>query len=188
MSVEVPSRVGPDGTADKLALLYAEAQRCAKLPGMQTLALNICEAAGYSAQSCVEAIEEWAQKNQPTNSGVSRSRDFAFVQAIEAWAALRKYRHEPGDDLRLPEFVRHVGGDCDDLTLLVGALLLALGIPFQPQIVADDRCVAFHVRAVAGLPPGRPTEGYVIDPVYWTEREWNRPPQIPDGRRTRWNG
>lgn len=162
MNVEVPSRVGPPGTADKLALLYAEAQRCAKLPAVQDLALWVCRAAGSNALAC--------------------------VQAIEAWASQLPYRHEPADVLRNPMKVAEYGGDCDDLTLLVGSLLLALNIPFEPEIVADDQCVAFHVRAVAGLPPSKPTAGYVIDPVLWTEREWQRPVPVPLDRQTQWRG
>lgn len=162
MSVSVPSRMGPAGTADKLALIYAEAQRCAKLPGIQTLALKICQSVG--------------------------SRSLLCVQAIEAWASKLPYRHEPEDVLRNPLEVAQYGGDCDDLTLLVGSLLLALNIPFEPEIVADDACVAFHVRAVAGLPVANPTQGYAIDPVMWTEREWHRKLEIPTDRQTPWRG
>lgn len=162
MSVSVPTRLGPPGTADKLALIYAEAERCAELPAIQDLALTICQGCGSGGQACVEAIE--------------------------AWASQIDYRHEPKDILRDPLVVAEKGGDCDDLTLLVGSLLLALNIPFEPEIVADDACVAFHVRAVAGLPPGKPTIGYVIDPVLWTERAWHAAPTVPANRQTPWHG
>ena len=162
MSVEIPSRVGKAGTADKLALLYAEAARCAKDPAVQDLALSICKDAGSRARGC--------------------------VQAIEAFASQLPYRHEPADVLRHPLQVAEKGGDCDDLTLLVGSLLLALNIPFEPEIVADEQCVAFHVRAVAGLPPSRPTIGYAIDPVKWSERLWHSAPDVPADRRGKWRG
>jgi hypothetical protein len=162
MSVSVPTRVGPAGTADKLSLLFAEAERCSELPEIQALALRVCKGAGSRAQACVEAIE--------------------------AWASQIDYRHEPKDRLRDPLQTAEAGGDCDDLTLLVGSLLMALKIPFEPEIVADDQCVAFHVRAVAGLPPHNPTIGYVIDPVLWTEREWNGRPTVPASRQTQWRG
>ncbi len=161
MSVSVPSRIGPNGTADKLALLYADAEKAAQEDAVQKLALSVCSPANSSPLQC--------------------------VQEIERFASQVRYRGEPKDRLRHPLETAEKGGDCDDQALLVGALLIAIGIPFEPEIVADDQCVAFHVRAVAGLPPFRPTVGYAIDSVKWSEQVWNSPPIIPENRRVPWN-
>ena len=175
MSVSVPTRVGPPGTADKLALMHAEALKHAQDPRLRRLALKICQGRGSRATRCVQALDEFAEK-------------IAKAQSIEAWASQLEYRYEFEDDLRHPLLTSAAGGDCDDMVVLVGALLISLGIAFEPEIVADDQCVAFHVRAVAGLPPARPTKGYAIDPVKYSERLWHSEPDIPASRQTAWRG
>ena len=143
----IASRIGPAGTADKLALMVAYAERWARDSGVQTLARQVCASCGSRSDEC--------------------------VQAIERFAARLPYRLEPDDILRDPLDTAKLGGDCDDLTVLVCSLALALGIPARPQAVTDTEGVIFHVRALVGLPPNRPRFEYAIDPVFWSERAWN---------------
>lgn len=143
----IASRIGPEGTADKLALMEAYAHRWARDPRVQAAARQI------------------------TSRCSSRSDD--CVQAIEAHCARLPYRLEPDDVIRDPLDTLALGGDCDDFSVLVCALCLAIGIPARPQAVTDPDGVIFHVRALVGLPPAAPHLCYAIDPVFWSERAWN---------------
>lgn len=142
----IANRIGPAGTADKLALMDAYAQRWARERPIQDLAREVTAGCGSRSDACVEAIERWCSR--------------------------LPYRLEPGDILREPLDTARLGGDCDDLTVLVCALCIALGIPAVAQAVADPAGVIFHVRALVALPPTRPRWHYAIDPVYWSERAW----------------
>lgn len=143
----IASRLGPEGTADKLALMEAYAHRWARDTAIQRAARQIVSRCSSRSDEC--------------------------VAAIEAHCARLPYRLEADDILRDPIDTLAHGGDCDDLTVLVCALCEALGIPSKPQAVTDGNGVIFHVRALVGLPPNRPRFCYAVDPVFWSEKAWN---------------
>ena len=86
-----------------------------------------------------------------------RSRDLAgYVRALQLWTQAHRYAREPGEQFAGPDAViRQGGGDCDDLTILVGALLRAIGIPTRLEVLgwADGRGrMAYrHVYLRAGV-------------------------------------
>lgn len=103
------------------------------------------------------------------------------VEQIQAWTSFLEslpYRREDDEILRNPIMTAGVngkeptGGDCDDLTVVALAGLRVLGLPCMPEILADQDGNGFHVRAIVGLPATNPTEWRIIDPVWWSERQW----------------
>lgn len=149
--VEIPTRTGLQGAVDKLIAVHTAANHYATKAEVQQLALRVAKDAGSAADEQVLAVERFC-------------RDL-------------RYRREPLDILRDPLQVSQYGGDCDDMTLLCLALLRALSIPCQPQVFCDDHDLeAFHIRALAYLPPAAPPEQqwcYPIDPVYHSEPVWH---------------
>ena len=144
---DLRTRSGMDGTGDKLALIEAEIVRNSKRPEVDRLAREVCRHVGNRSDDVVCAIERWCRK--------------------------RPYRLEPDDVLRDPLDTAARGGDCDDLVILAGAMIRALGIPCRPQCLAHPDGNAFHVRLLVALPPGRPAAWYIVDPVTTSERDWH---------------
>lgn len=144
--VAMQPRTGLEGALDRMGLCDAMATRAALDAEVQRLALGVCV-------------------------GVS-SRSDDQVAAIELFLAKIPYRREPADILRDPMQVARYGGDCDDLAILGLALLRALSIPCVPQLMTFRDGEAFHIRLAALLPPVNPQYAYAIDPVRFSEAEW----------------
>lgn len=156
--VGLPTREGLQGGLDKLILLDSLASHHSIDRQVQRLALHVCRDAGSASDQQVLAVER-------------------FCDGI-------KYRREPFDVFREPLAVAGVttdsrgqplepGGDCDDVVLLALSLLRALSIPCEGQLFCDPATGnAFHIRAVAYLPPGKPQYAYVFDPVFVSEAQW----------------
>jgi hypothetical protein len=95
------------------------------------------------------------------------------------------YRRENGEVYRAwKEIVGYdtgvpTGGDCDDLTILLVAGIRSLGIQSVVEILKDTEGWGFHVRARVGMPPHKPTQWVVVDPVWQSEREWAMADQEP---------
>jgi len=139
-------RFGLDGTVDKMVLV---------------------EQMGYSFGHDRRLQELVLEKL----SGAPSAAD-AQVLALEKWLCSLPYRREPGEVLRSPLLTAQHGGDCDDFVVLTIAAATALGLPAKAEVIADEGGNGFHIRALIGLPPLRPTYWVIIDPVYRSEPQW----------------
>jgi transglutaminase-like putative cysteine protease len=89
--------------------------------------------------------------------GVASRDQAGMVRALQVWTQAHRYAREPGEQFAGPDaVVRQGGGDCDDLTILLGALLESLGIPTKIEVLGwrdpKGRMVYRHVylRAKVG--------------------------------------
>lgn len=72
-------------------------------------------------------------------------------------------------------------GDCDDLSILLGALLAAVGYPIIIRVIALKPSTVFqHVYLMAGLPPHKPTTWMALDPSRPEAAGW----EVPKSRRS----
>jgi len=144
---EAPTRPGLEGTVDKMALIDAMANRYASDRDFQELLLSkVLAGSGSATDDQILAIQK-------------------FVDSLV-------YRREIGEILRSPTETAKWGGDCDDLVVLTLAAARAVGIPAEPEVIANADGVGFHVRALLAFPPLRPQYYVVVDPVYRSEPEW----------------
>lgn len=79
-----------------------------------------------------------------------------------------RYTLDP-DDLELfqsPSRTLQMGiGDCDDMVILLGALLRGAGYPCRIKVIGMAGSNEFsHVYLLAGVPPARPTRWVALDP------------------------
>lgn len=129
---------------------------------------------GVLMLSISESLTGDREFNEFVLATVSAAPNDADLQA-EAWfrfVSKLQYRREAGEVYRnWKDTVKH-GGDCDDLTILVVAGLLSLGLQAFPEILTDRDGWGFHVRARAGFPPHAPTHWAILDPVSKSERAW----------------
>lgn len=149
---EVPTRKALDGTIDKLALVESMASDTAHDREFAEFVLQKVSKVGSGAD---EQAACWCQ----------------YVESLP-------YRRERAEVLRDPRLVvgsggrAAAGGDCDDMVVAVLAGLRSLAIPCQAEIICSEDGWGFHIRALVGLPPLRPTVWTVVDPVWRSEREW----------------
>lgn len=154
---EVPTRRALEGTIDKLALVESMALDVAHDRSFAEFVLGVVSKAGSGAD---EQAAAWCK----------------YVEGLP-------YRREDGEVLRDPRLTVGApvpgktqsvgtGGDCDDLVLAVLAGLKSLAIPCQAEIICTEEGWGFHIRAIVGLPPLRPTVWCVVDPVWQSERQW----------------
>lgn len=154
---EIRTRGALPGTIDKLALVESMADDVAHDRVFAEFVLQTVARAGSAAD---EQAAAWCR----------------YVEALP-------YRREVGEVLRDPRLTvgapifgqphkEPAGGDCDDLVLAVLAGLKSLAIPCQAEIVCSEDGWGYHIRALVGLPPLRPTLWCVVDPVWRSEREW----------------
>ena len=155
---EVPTRHALEGTVDKLALVESMALDVAHDRSFAEFVLGVVSKAGSGAD---EQAAAWCK----------------YVEGLP-------YRREDGEVLRDPRLTVGapipggqnqgvgVGGDCDDLVLAVLAGLRSLAIPCQAEIICTEDGWGFHIRAIVGLPPLKPTVWSVVDPVWQSERAW----------------
>jgi hypothetical protein len=154
---EVQTRRAMEGTIDKLALVESMADDVAH---DRTFAEFVLQTVSGARSAADEQAAAWCK----------------YVEGLP-------YRRETGEVLRDPRLTvgapifgqphrEPAGGDCDDLVLAVLAGLKSLAIPCQAEIVCTEDGWGYHIRALVGLPPLRPTVWCVVDPVWRSEREW----------------
>ena len=136
------SRNGLDGTVDKMVLIEEMGRKFGHDRRLQEFILRKFKKVGSAADAQVGAIVKWLES--------------------------LPYRREPAEILRSPisTGVEGNGGDCDDFVVLAIATATALGLPSKAQVNG------FHIRALVGLPPLRPSLWVVVDPVYRSEPQW----------------
>lgn len=67
-------------------------------------------------------------------------------------------------------------GDCDDMTILLGSLLQAVGLPIRIRVIGlKGQRVFSHVYLVVGLPPDRPASWMPLDASRPEEAGWELP-------------
>tara|TARA_R110000824_G_scaffold145914_3_gene314420 strand:- start:2054 stop:2614 length:561 start_codon:yes stop_codon:yes gene_type:complete len=149
---EAPTRLRKTGAADKIALMEAMAEESADSLPFAEFVLYTVRTVGNDAD---EQIACWAR----------------FCEGLP-------YRREQNEVYRsVAETVglgsdRPLGGDCDDIVIVFVAGCLSLGLPAKVQILCDQDGWGFHVRALVGMPPYKPTHWVVVDPVWESEKQW----------------
>ena len=137
--LEVPTRVGRDGALDKAALATSLAEWTAST---NRDFLYFVRDKVKDCKSAEEQADKW----------------FEFCQS-------RTYTREFGDVFAHPKDTIEVGGDCDDLTMLLMSGLLAIGIPTIAEVIEVDGN-GVHIRARAGFPPHNPPKDYSKWKIY----------------------
>ncbi len=147
--LQVPTRVGESGARDKAAIITSLAQ--------------------WTAQTNREFLQKVREivKDEKTAEG-----------QVKVWfdsCCNRTYNREFGDVFAHPSDTMNRGGDCDDLTILLLAGLMSIGIPCCPDVVMRNGN-GVHVRVRCGLPPHNPpkdmSKWIVLDPSKESERIW----------------
>lgn len=147
--LQIPTRTGLAGAGDKAGLIANQAAWTAKTNrDFLNKVRNIVKGAG-SAEIQADIWFDYCCRCDYT-------REFADV-----------FSH-PSDTL-------DHGGDCDDLTILLIAGLMCIGIPACPDIVMKNG-QGQHVRVRVGLPPHDPPKNLidwkVLDPSKDSELRW----------------
>lgn len=147
--LQVPTRTGVDGAKDKAAAIYALASWTAQT---NRDFLNKVREVVNGCDSAESQVDKWFQ-----------------------YCCSRTYTREFGDVFAHPSDTLKHGGDCDDLTILLLAGIMALGIPACPDVVMRNGN-GVHVRVRVGLPPHAPpadlTKWKVLDPSKESEGKW----------------
>lgn len=147
--LQVPTRTGVDGAKDKAAAIYA--------------------LASWTAQT----NRDFLNKVREVVNGVDSAED--QVNKWFEYCAAKTYTREFGDVFAHPSDTMNHGGDCDDLTILLLAGIMALGIPACPDVVMRNGN-GVHVRVRVGLPPHAPpadlTKWKILDPSRESEGKW----------------
>lgn len=101
---------------------------------------------------------------------------YEAVQNANSSIALRYVR----DHLKVDQFtaanklLRLRGGDCDDGTLLLGALLNSIGYPVRMRVIQDINSASWsHIFLLVGVAPG--------NPELWVPLDWSVYPFKPPG-------
>lgn len=147
--LQVPTRTGVEGAKDKAAAIYA--------------------LASWTAQT----NRDFLNKVRSVVNGVDSAE--AQVDKWFEYCAAKTYTREFGDVFSHPSDTLKHGGDCDDLTILVLAGVMALGIPACPDVIMRNGN-GVHVRVRVGLPPHAPpadlTKWKILDPSKDSEGKW----------------
>lgn len=155
-------------TAHTISLMAEYVRQDAKAPIVRQAAYQaISHLAGRDARQEAIAVWQWVR------SRVRFVHDSDFAIGDDAEVLVR-----PVDLLRMPQ----PSGDCDDFSMLVAALLRALGIPSAFVTVAADPRSAdqyTHVYVVAMLPNGP----LALDASHGPSPGWEPKPQ---GKRRVW--
>jgi len=137
--LSVPTRVGREGSLDKAALATALAEWTAST---NRDFLYFVRNKVKDCKSAEDQADKW----------------FEFVTS-------RTYTREFGDVFSHPKDTVEVGGDCDDLTVLLMAGLLAIGIPTVAEVIEVDGN-GVHIRARVGFPPHNPPRDFSKWKIY----------------------
>jgi hypothetical protein len=101
---------------------------------------------------------------------------YAAVQEAKSPIALRYVRdHAKVDQFTAANKLIHLrGGDCDDGTILLGSMLLAVGYPIKMRVIQDKSASSWsHIYLLVGIPPGRSSR--------WIPLDWSVYPFKPAG-------
>lgn len=158
--LQVPTRTGLNGAKDKAATIYA--------------------LASWTAQT----NRDFLNKVREVVNGIDSAE--AQVDKWFKYCCSRTYTREFGDVFSHPNDTLKHGGDCDDLTILLLAGIMALGIPACPDVVMRDGN-GVHVRVRVGFPPHSPpsdiSKWKMLDPSADSESRWintNKPLYKPN--------
>jgi len=94
----------------------------------------------------------------------------AELQAI--YAAVRKAVRYTDDPVGLDSVKRYDvilvqrTGDCADMSVVTGVLLMMAGYPVRLKVVRPKGILVSHIYPLAGVPKYRPTTWIPVDPVY----------------------
>lgn len=147
--IQVPTRTGVDGAKDKAAIIYAQASWVAN---KNRDFLNKVREIINGCDSAESQVDKWFN-----------------------YCASRTYSREFGDVFAHPNDTLKHGGDCDDLTILLLAGIMAMGIPCCPDVVIRNGN-GVHVRVRVGFPPHNPpqdlTKWKILDPSKDSEGRW----------------
>jgi hypothetical protein len=147
--LQVPTRTGVDGAKDKAAAIYA--------------------LASWTAQT----NRDFLNKVREVVNGCASADD--QVNKWFKYCSEKTYTRELGDVFAHPNDTLKHGGDCDDLTILLLAGIMSMGIPACPDVVLRHGN-GVHVRVRVGLPPHAPpadmTKWKVLDPSKESEGKW----------------
>jgi hypothetical protein len=101
---------------------------------------------------------------------------YRAVQDANSDVALRYTR----DHIEVDQFtaadklIRLKGGDCDDGTILLGAMLRSVGYPVKLRVIQDTKSPTWsHIYLLVGVPPQRPSK--------WVPLDWSVYPFKPAG-------
>lgn len=147
--VQVPTRSGIDGAKDKAAIIYSQASWVART---NRDFLNRVRQIINGCNSAEEQVDRWFK-----------------------YCSDRTYSREYGDIFANPKDSIDTGGDCDDLTILLLAGIMCMGIPCCPDVVIRNGN-GVHVRVRVGFPPHNPpddiTKWKILDPSRDSEGRW----------------
>ncbi len=113
---------------------------------------------------------------EPKNYAEEVKALYRAVQDANSDVALRYTR----DHIEVDQFtaadklIRLKGGDCDDGTILLGAMLRSVGYPLKLRVIQDTKSPTWsHIYLLVGLPPQRPAK--------WMPLDWSVYPFKPPG-------
>lgn len=151
-STEIDDRIGwlskeiSDGKRDKDVRLLA-----GKILAGESGKFNV-EARDWKGE--VVAIFEYVREN------VRYTRDIHNVELFQ----------------RPKRTLEHRIGDCDDMTILLGSLLMSVGYPIMIRVIGLKNTGTFqHVYLVVGLPPHDPKTWMPLDPSRPEKPGWELP-------------
>jgi predicted transglutaminase-like cysteine proteinase len=110
-----------------------------------------------------------------------REKDYlAEVKAVFNWmrANVRYVRdiHSIDTFATAARTIEARAGDCDDYTITMGALLMALGFPVRTKTIrTTDSSDWNHIYLQVGLPPGKPTKWMSLDASVPRPAGWEAP-------------
>jgi hypothetical protein len=155
---------------ERVAFITDRIRKDSLKPDIREKALAVlsrkCPAPNGGKQWCVE----------PKNHEAEIVAIFKAVQDANSDLALRYVRdHVEVDQFTAADKLLKVGGgDCDDGTILLGALLRAVGYPVKARVVQDTGSPSWsHIYLLVGTPPTGPTK--------WVPLDWSMYPYKPAG-------
>ena len=106
-----------------------------------------------------------------------RERDYeGDLKAIFKWMRSNiRYTHDPHEldtYQRARRTVDMKAGDCDDMSILIGAMSQSVGYPIRLKVVAFEADEYEHIYPLVGIPPSVPRRWIALDatvnnPVGW---------------------
>lgn len=117
---------------------------------------------------------QWAV--EPKNYEAEIVALYNAVQDPKSDIALRYVRdHATVDQFTAADKLMRInGGDCDDGTILLGALLRSVGYPVKARVVQDNGSDTWsHIYLLVGTPPTNPRK--------WVPLDWSVYPYKPPG-------
>lgn len=139
----------------KVGEVWKMIKRGSDNPVVQRLSLSIIERTVLGGERFYHgewrSLHDWARVNiqyVPQRAGRDR-----FQEAVETLSTGK--------------------GDCEDFTILLGAMGDHLGLPYRIRVASPDGFRWLHVYLIGGYPPGRPKKWVAVDasaqtkPIGW---------------------